>query len=136
MSKYDPLSVRLAGHPALEWRASFSELESLLGFPLPKAARTGRAWWTDAPGKSHSRAWSLLGWRVDEVDHAGEQVVFRKNAAAPSEVQPPVMREAAENASARMQATQTVRATVIAAAGVATVIGLGAMLVRAVTRRR
>ncbi|CAN7298839.1 hypothetical protein LJR225_001601 [Phenylobacterium sp. LjRoot225] len=136
MSKYDPLSDRLAAHPAEEWRASFSELESVLGFPLPKAARVGRAWWTDDPGKSHSRAWTLHGWSVDDVDHAGERVVFRKGVVAPDEVQPPVMRKAAEAASTRMHVTQTFRVTALAVAGVAAVVGLGAMLARVVMRRR
>jgi len=135
MSKYDPLSAWLAGHPAEERRASFSELESVLGFPLPKAARVGRAWWADDPGKNHSRAWTLQGWSVGDVDHAGEQVVFRKAATAPSEVQPPALRDAAEAASSRMHVTQNFRATAIAAAGVAAVVGLGAMLVRAIRRR-
>ena len=82
MSKYQPLSERLAAHPDPEWRTSFSELEAVLGFPLPKAARTGRAWWANDPEKSHSRAWAVQGWEVGDVDHAAERVVFRKGAAS------------------------------------------------------
>jgi hypothetical protein len=127
MSKYDPLSARLAAHPAEEWRASFSELESVLGFPLPKAARVGRAWWSDDPGKTHSRSWTLHGWSVDDVDHAGEQVVFRRSAAAPAEPAAPVV------ASVRMQKPG---ALAIAAAGAAVLAGLGLLAARLVGRRR
>ena len=45
MSKYQPLSERLSGHPEPEWRVSYAEIEQVLGFPLPKAARSGGAWW-------------------------------------------------------------------------------------------
>jgi hypothetical protein len=124
MSKYDSLSQRLAAHPTDEWRPSFSELESVLGFPLPKAARVGRAWWSDDPVKTHSRAWTLHGWSVDDVDHAAEQVVFRRGGA------PPVAREAAPSR------TPDSGALAIVAAGVAVLAGLGALAARAVVRRR
>ena len=45
MSKYKPLSERLSRHKADRWSASFAELEEVLGFPLPKAARDQNAWW-------------------------------------------------------------------------------------------
>jgi hypothetical protein len=125
MSKYDPLSARLAAHPAEEWRASFSELESVLGFPLPKAARVGRAWWSDDPVKTHSRAWTLHGWSVDDVDHAAEQVVFRRGGEASA--------AAPEVAPSR---TPKPGALALVAAGVAVLAGLGALAARAVVRRR
>lgn len=149
MSKYNPLGDRLAAHSGDEWGASFSELEAMLGFPLPKAAQSGRAWWND-PDKSHSRAWSAQGWEVGDVDHSARRVVFRRGVVSPaalmrattveplpksapapaSEVQPPVMREAAETASAKMHANRKLGAGAIVAAGLAVVAGLGAMLLR------
>lgn len=154
MTKYQTLSDHLAARAGDEWPASFSELESLLGFSLPKAARTGRAWWTNDPAKSHSRAWAAHGWEVGDVDHAAERVVFRRGAAsgaalveaaglkpleqplASSEIQPSVMREAAEDASSRMHATRALGATALVTAGVAVLAGLGAAIARAVIRRR
>jgi hypothetical protein len=59
MSKYRPLSDRLSGHAEDEWRTSFKDIEKMLGFPLPKGARTGRAWWDKA---------APPGWEVGEVD--------------------------------------------------------------------
>jgi hypothetical protein len=150
MSKYGPLSEHLAARRGDEWPASFSELEAVLGFPLPKAARAGRAWWTNDPDKSHSRAWAAQGWEVGDVDHAAERVVFRRGAAsgatlveaaglkplARSEIQPPALRDAAESASARMHASRALGATALVTAGVAVVAGLGAALVRGLMRRR
>jgi hypothetical protein len=81
MSKYDPLSDRLSGHSGLEWRASFAELEKVLGFPLPKAAR-GRTWWKAEAG-SHARAWTDAGWSAHEVDPAAGQVLFRRQDQSP-----------------------------------------------------
>jgi hypothetical protein len=134
MSKYKPLSDRLAVHPAEEWRASFSELESVLGFPLPKAARSSRAWWA----KNHGRAWVGEGWVLGDVDQAGEVAVFRREVpvSAPAVVQPPVMDEASETASAATRASRALGVTAMVTAGVAVVAGLGALLVRGVLRRR
>lgn len=135
MSKYDPLSARLAAHPADQWEASFSELESVLGFPLPKAARVGRGWWTDASGGSHRRAWTLHGWTVGEVDHPGERVVFRRDAAALDEVPAPAPPKAAEPAATRTRVTSNVRGPALAVAGLAALAGLGVMLARRLVRR-
>ena len=74
MSKYDPLSDRLAGHPASEWRANFAELEEVLGFPLPKAARTGRTC-------QGTRQPALVD-AVDQVAHA-HAAAFRRHKGYP-----------------------------------------------------
>jgi len=135
MSKYSPLSEHLAAHPTDEWRPSFSEVERVLGFPLPKAARIGRTWWANDPEKSHSRAWTVHGWVVGDVDPAARRVEFRRGARlVPDVVQPAAMREAAEAASAQMHATRKAGAAAIAAAGVALVAGLGAVVVQAMRR--
>jgi len=89
MSKYDPLSARLAGHADPEWRASFAEIEEVLGFPLPKTARTNRAWWHNTGAQPHQRAWTGGGWEVADVDPTAGRATFRKadgGAAAPQVV--------------------------------------------------
>jgi len=150
MSKYNPLADRLAAHTGDEWGASFSELEAVLGFPLPKAAQSGRAWWTNDADKSHSRAWAAQGWEVGDVDHSARRVVFRRGAVSPaalmraasleplprtepapaSEIQPPALRKASEAASSKMHRNRALGAGAIVAAGVAAVAGLGALLLR------
>ncbi|RAK51262.1 DUF7662 domain-containing protein [Phenylobacterium deserti] len=87
MSKYEPLSEQLRGHSADEWRANFSDLEQVLGFPLPKGARTGRKWWVNDPEKSHSRAWAAHGWEVGDIDPQAETVIFRRSAASAAVIQ-------------------------------------------------
>lgn len=39
MSKYEPLARHLAGLAVNEWTATFSKIEQILGFRLPKSAR-------------------------------------------------------------------------------------------------
>jgi hypothetical protein len=87
MSKYAPLSQRLQGHGENEWRASFADVEQVLGFPLPKSARSGGKWWANDAEKSHSRAWAAHGWEVADLDHAAETVVFRRSAASAAVIQ-------------------------------------------------
>jgi hypothetical protein len=78
MSKYKPLSDRLAQHEADDWSASFAEIEEVLGFPLPKSARDQNAWWTGGE-KPHHEAWKGAGWRVETVDRNAQNVVFRRD---------------------------------------------------------
>jgi hypothetical protein len=74
MSKYQPLSERLAGQSGDEWRASFSEIEETLGFPLPKAARSGAAWW------------ARQGFTAKADAKSGE-VTFRRGDISPAALQ-------------------------------------------------
>lgn len=87
MSKYAPLSQRLQRHRGDEWRASFAEIEEVLGFPLPKGARTGKAWWGNDEAKPHAKAWTGKGWAAHEVDPAKGAVTFRRSAVSPAAVE-------------------------------------------------
>lgn len=91
MSKYEPLSDRLRSQSGDEWQASFQDLEQVLGFELPKGARTGRKWWANDPEKSHSRAWAGQGWEVGDIDPQAQTVIFRRSAASAA-----VIRQVAE----------------------------------------
>jgi hypothetical protein len=151
MGKYQPLSERLAGHPGDEWRASFAEIEEVLGFPLPKAARS-QAWWANSGDRPHSRAWMGPGWRA-EMDRASGAVTFRRPVSeaalqgapeaeflAPSpepvsdEAQPLAMKVAAEEASIRSRIKGWGMPAAIAAAA-AVAAGVGALVLRGRTRR-
>src|SRR5271165_1633156 len=83
MSKYEPLSTRLAADAGPKWRASFAELEAVLGFPLPKRARSAQSWWSNSGSEPHQRAWILNGWEVDRVDIPGGHVTFHKMGVTP-----------------------------------------------------
>jgi hypothetical protein len=133
MRKYQSLSEHLAGHVGDEWPANFAEVEAVLGFPLPKAARAGRAWWVNDPAKTQSRAWTTRGWEVSSVDPADGQVTFRRVAAAPVAVVPAARLEPTEMAE---RAASAGLPKGLIAAGLAIVAGVGALSVRALMRRR
>lgn len=76
MSKYQPLADHLAALRDPVWRPSFAELESVLGFRLPKAARKPR-WWER--GETSVAVLCLKrGWIVDHVDGDEGAVKFRR----------------------------------------------------------
>jgi hypothetical protein len=62
MSKYDPLTRWLNGQPPTSVLATFTQIEHLLGFPLPASARKYQAWWANEknPGTRHIHALSWL----------------------------------------------------------------------------
>jgi hypothetical protein len=156
MSKYQPLAQRLQGHPGDEWKASFSEIEEVLGFPLPKTARSGKSWWTGAD-KPQAKAWD--GWQAD-VDHAGGAVTFRKSSVSPVAVEAvaglaPVGELAAQDLDmpkpppppyvdpnlipAKVETKPKPSGpppAALIAAGAAVVVGLGALVMRTLIRRR
>ena len=79
--KYHRLYMYLSGLQAGDWRASFSEIELILGFDLPASARRHRPWWANqgsGGGHSHARAWVVAGWETAEVDMGSETLLFRR----------------------------------------------------------
>jgi hypothetical protein len=80
MSKYEALPQFLARKDQTARRMSFSEIESILGFRLPKSAYKHEAWWSNnQTGHSHARAWLQSGWRTEAVDLTERQVTFRRS---------------------------------------------------------
>jgi hypothetical protein len=139
MSKYKPLSDRLSAHGAPEWRASFAEIEEVLGFPLPRTARSGQSWWGD-----EKRAWRDHGWRADDIDHEGGYVTFKRDgqttaAVAESVVMPETGRTedvAMHGATAPPMPPGRRGRTGPIVAGVAVAAGVAAFLARRMMRRR
>ena len=78
--KYRNLYTHLSGLPAQEWRTTFSEIESILGFELPASARLHRPWWANQSagnGHSHALAWGVAGWKTAEVDMNSETLLLK-----------------------------------------------------------
>lgn len=73
--KYFELTAHLAGLEGTRWKASFDEIESILGFPLPESARTYQAWWANQM-RSQSLGWQLAGWKTADLDLQNERVTF------------------------------------------------------------
>lgn len=78
MTKYQPLSDHLSARKGNFWRASFDELEAVLGFALPKTARESGAWWANDADRAHCRAWLDAGWHVESVDRTGRVALFER----------------------------------------------------------
>ena len=79
--KYQRLYTHLCGLTTQEWRTSFSEIESIIGFELPTSARLHRPWWsnqTGGNGHSQALAWSAAGWETAEVDMDNETLLLRR----------------------------------------------------------
>ena len=54
-SKYHRLYRNLCNLPSREWRTTFREIESIIGFELPAVARLHRPWWANQrEGNGHS----------------------------------------------------------------------------------
>lgn len=75
MSKYDQLGEYLARQTAEAASLTFSEVETIIGESLPTSARRHRAWWSNG-GHVQSDSWMDCGWRVLDVDLAGQSVYF------------------------------------------------------------
>lgn len=79
--KYAPLYRHLIAMGGSDWRASFAELEAILGFDLPVSARLYRPWWSNqkrGSGHSHALAWHAAGWKTRAVDLEAETLVFER----------------------------------------------------------
>lgn len=78
--KYRRLYTHLCGLPTREWRTTFGEIESIVGFELPASARLHRPWWSNqrgGNGHSQALAWTVAGWETAEVDMDAETLLFR-----------------------------------------------------------
>jgi len=83
LSKYSAIANYLNEQPGRSCEMRFSEIEDVLGEPLPASARRWTAWWRGTPSGSptHSQVrfgWYAAGWVVSEVSIKGERVTFQK----------------------------------------------------------
>lgn len=82
MSRYQPLADFLTRKKALEWEASFAEIEQALGFELPQSAHKYPAWWANqtGPGHSQTKGWRSAGWKTCDLDLERKRVRFEREA--------------------------------------------------------
>jgi CBS domain-containing protein len=81
-SRYAPLGAWLEALPADSDRVTltFSDIERLIGAPLPASARQYRSWWGNIPqGHAQTKQWLDVGWRVAGVSSRDEGVTFARN---------------------------------------------------------
>lgn len=86
MSKYRGLTLHLASLDENVWVANFSEIEDVLGFPLPDSAYSYPAWWANQSGGGHSQssAWQSAGWKTSDLDLRAKRVRFYYEAGEPA----------------------------------------------------
>lgn len=77
--KYAPLVEHLKEQTSDLWRATFTEIEKILGSPLPASARNYPAWWANEKGGSAQRAsWTTAGWQTENLNLTAGRVDFRR----------------------------------------------------------
>ncbi|MFC4452331.1 DUF7662 domain-containing protein [Deinococcus sonorensis] len=74
--KYGPLADHLNAQDRPSLHLTFTQIEQLLGFPLPDSAQEHRAWWANDVTHSQARAWTAVGWQSSDVDLAARTVNF------------------------------------------------------------
>lgn len=85
IGKYHRLYTHLRRLPSQEWKTTFSELESIIGFKLPPSARLHRSWWSNQTvpdSRSPAHAWNAAGWETAEVDIDAEALLLRRKPEA------------------------------------------------------
>ena len=63
-----------------EWRATFDQVEKVVGTDLPPSARKYPAWWSNTTSHSQALAWMKAGWATRNVAVAERSVVFERKA--------------------------------------------------------
>lgn len=77
MSKYDPLYQHLLFSGRGTVTMSFSEIEDVLGKPLPASAHKHNEWWANNPsGHTQAKAWHMASYKTERVDVGGGSITF------------------------------------------------------------
>lgn len=74
-SRYAPLGRHLETVFGDAITMSFSEIEEVLGFPLPPSARKHGPWWSN--GASNA-VWVAAGWKSEGRDMGAQSITFRR----------------------------------------------------------
>ena len=76
--KYRKLYAHLRSLSSREWKASFADIEAIIGDRLPASARRHRASWANDITQARARAWLAAGWETAQVDMDAETLLFRR----------------------------------------------------------
>jgi hypothetical protein len=78
MTKYSPMGHRLAAVGLQKMVVTFAEIESWLGFQLPRSARVYPAWWANEQSGTHSHAkgWMNARYETRDLDLSAGRVTF------------------------------------------------------------
>ena len=96
MGRYDPLRDYLVQCGSDEVMLSFTDIESIIGRPLPPSAHNYDAWWANISDSvftqhSHAKSWHAAGYKA-QVNRAGKTVRFyRETTVSDSPVTIPLI---------------------------------------------
>ena len=77
-SKYEKLARYLEKRDEEKLNLTFKEIETILGEPLPEAAKR-RAWWANSATNNHAlNGWMDVGWQTANVDMKKQILDFIK----------------------------------------------------------
>src|SRR6266850_2231585 len=88
--KYSPLSDFLGKQTTDRFAISITELEGIIGFPLPPSAKVHPAWWSNQnPPISQTKAWASVGWNAFPNLKTGAITFSRRDSSGGSKIAPP-----------------------------------------------
>jgi len=87
MSKYDALGHFLRNQNTEYVPMTFREIEKVTGTKLPNSKRYPAWWSNNAWNNVMTKIWLEAGFRSEQVDIAGERLVFRRDAPRPRKMQ-------------------------------------------------
>ncbi len=80
MSKYEPLETYLRESGREVISMTFGDIERVICADLPPSAFKHRPWWSNNPSNSSiTHSWLNAGYKTENVDMAGKNLVFRKS---------------------------------------------------------
>jgi len=86
MSKYQRLGDFLRAQNQERIPMSFTDIERVTKAKLPPSAHKYRPWWSNNPTNSVlTRVWLNAGYESEQVDMAGQRLVFRRVTNPPTE---------------------------------------------------
>ena len=85
--KYQKLYAHLLSLSSKEWKASFADIEVIIGERLPASARRYRASWANDITQARARAWIAAGWETADVDMDAQTLLFRREDFYPPDGQ-------------------------------------------------
>ena len=83
MAKYDPLQRYLSSQPEGGCSLTFSQIEKIIGAPLPPSARRHKSWWGNDNTHVQAQTWMGAGWMTDPPRLEEEIVLFRRAYLGP-----------------------------------------------------
>jgi CBS domain-containing protein len=77
-STYAQLAIFLKSQPPEvdERTMTFTRIEEIINYKLPKSAHEHRAWWANDPLKPQAAQWLDVGWRAQHINLTGGRVTF------------------------------------------------------------